>query len=51
MSLEKRGNRTYYYRGRRVGGRFRKEYVGGGAEAEAIAQARRPIAPGGRRSS
>ena len=37
MSLEYRGNRRYYYRGRRINGRFTKQYVGSGAEAEAEA--------------
>jgi hypothetical protein len=37
MSLEKHGERRYYYRGRRVNGRFVKEYVAAGAEAEALA--------------
>jgi hypothetical protein len=38
MSLEKRGNRSYYYRGKRVNGRFVKEYVARGEEAEALAR-------------
>ena len=30
MSWEQRGNRTYYYRSRKIAGRVVKEYVGGG---------------------
>jgi hypothetical protein len=33
MALERRGNRTYYYRKRRVGRRVVSEYAGSGEEA------------------
>jgi len=38
MSLEQHGKRKFYYRGKRVNGRFVKEYVASGAEAEAAAK-------------
>ena len=38
MSLEQHGKRSYYYRGKRVNGRFIKEYVAAGTEAEAVAK-------------
>ena len=38
MSWEKRGKRRYYYRVRRENGRFVKEYVGCGPQAEEIAR-------------
>lgn len=34
MGWEQRGGRYYYYRSRRVNGRFVKEYVGAGPDAE-----------------
>jgi hypothetical protein len=34
MAWEKRGNRDYYYKKRRIGGRVVSEYVGSGALAE-----------------
>lgn len=37
MAWEQRGNRIYYYRSRKVGGRVVKEYIGTGATAELIA--------------
>lgn len=30
MAWERRGDRTYYYRSRTIGGRVVKEYIGGG---------------------
>jgi hypothetical protein len=39
MALEKRGCRSYYYRGIRDGERVRKEYIGAGEFAEALARA------------
>jgi hypothetical protein len=39
MAWEKRGDRKYYYRARRVGRRVVKEYVGTGPAAEAAAGA------------
>jgi len=38
MALESRGNRTYYYRKRREGGRVVSEYVGSGEFARAAYQ-------------
>ena len=37
MAWEQRGNRTYYYRSRKVDGRVVKEYVGAGPTADLIA--------------
>jgi hypothetical protein len=37
MAWEKRGGRSYYYRSRRAGERVRKEYIGAGEFAEALA--------------
>ena len=46
MAWEQRGNRTYYYRSRKIGGRVIKEYIGGGvagmlAEREDTARRRK----------
>jgi hypothetical protein len=38
VSLEQHGKRKYYYRGKRVNGRFVKEYVASGHEAETAAK-------------
>ena len=38
MAWEKRGNKRYYYRKRRQGGRVVSEYVGAGELAETCAQ-------------
>ncbi len=37
MGLETRGNRTYLYKKRRIGGRVVSEYVAGGEAAQLIA--------------
>ncbi len=37
MGFERRGERVYYYRARRIDGRVVKEYVGAGADAEQAA--------------
>lgn len=37
MAWETRGNRTYYYRARKINGRVVKEYLGTGASAHAAA--------------
>ncbi len=37
MGLERRGNRTYLYKKRRIGGRVVSEYVAGGEAAQLIA--------------
>jgi hypothetical protein len=37
MAWEQRGNHTYYYRSRKVGGHVLKEYIGSGATADLIA--------------
>ena len=38
MAWEKRGNRSYFYRKKRIGGKVKSEYVGAGEVAELIAR-------------
>lgn len=37
MAWEQRGNNSYYYRSRKIGGRVVKEYIGAGLTAEIVA--------------
>jgi hypothetical protein len=50
MAWERRRNRTYYYRARKIDGRVVKEYVGAGPLAE-VAAARDALAREGRRDA
>ena len=38
MAWETRGNRSYFYRKKRVGGKVKSEYIGGGEVAKLIAR-------------
>lgn len=38
MAWEKRGNRSYFYQKKRIGGKVKSEYVGAGEVAELIAR-------------